>query len=102
MKGKERFDIFIKFKVGSGEEIWFWDDIWCGNSPLKDEFGSIFLLASNRQDIVADNFKHVGGGVWCPSLRRNLNDWGGDNWLNLLCQLEDCKLASGEKDKCIW
>jgi hypothetical protein len=26
----------IKFVVRYGKRVWFWDDLWCGNSPLKD------------------------------------------------------------------
>lgn len=85
-----------------GEEVWFWDDIWCGNSSLKYDFRNIFLLVINRQGVVTDNFMRVGEGVYYPRLRRNLNDWERVNWLNLLHQLEDYKPIIRKRDKHIW
>lgn len=38
LEGKEWFGRFIRFKVGSKEEVRFLEDIWCGNSPLKDNY----------------------------------------------------------------
>ena len=29
---------YVDFEVGMGDCICFWDDIWCGNRPLKDFF----------------------------------------------------------------
>lgn len=45
LKGDEKFWRFIKFRLGLGEEIGFWEDSYCGDNPLKEDFTSIYNLA---------------------------------------------------------
>lgn len=39
------FDSFVnqtRFKVGRGNRVKFWKDVWCGNRPLMEEFPCLF------------------------------------------------------------
>lgn len=74
LKGKFDFWKFIRFKLGSGKVIRFWEDLWGGELPLRYEFRSIYNLALNQEGSVVDNFDVINGGGWIPRLRRNLND----------------------------
>nr|DAD46974.1 TPA_asm: hypothetical protein HUJ06_016911 [Nelumbo nucifera] len=39
-------------------------------------FPSLFLIAEDRDVMVADQFEWCGStGTWCPKFRRQLNDW---------------------------
>lgn len=33
---KSEFDKYIRFQANNGQQISFWNDIWCGNSSLND------------------------------------------------------------------
>lgn len=41
-KGWDRFLTFLSFLVGNGEQVKFWHDQWCGDSPLKSFPGTFF------------------------------------------------------------
>lgn len=56
IKVKEGFWRFTRFKIGLGEEIRFWDDLWVGKCTHKKAFRSFYLLAINKFSYVADNF----------------------------------------------
>lgn len=45
LKVKKRFRESIRFSLGAGEDIQFWEDAWCGPSALKVDFNSIFSIA---------------------------------------------------------
>lgn len=42
---RNQFARFIRFEVGLGVEIQFGEDVWCGDSPHKDDFRGLFLIA---------------------------------------------------------
>jgi hypothetical protein len=46
----------IRFEVGIGLKIRFWQDIWCGDQPLKHAFPSLFSIARYKEAWVKDNF----------------------------------------------
>lgn len=74
LKVKIRFKEFIRFNLGTGEDIQFWDDVWCGPFALKEDFNSIFSIANVQSGLVMNFFLFEGDGAWNVSLRRNLND----------------------------
>ena len=42
-KGIDLLSLIIK-KVGNGEETYFWDDVWLGESPLRQLYPRLYLL----------------------------------------------------------
>ena len=42
------------FAVGNGENTRFWEDIWLGDIPLKDQYPSLYNIVNVRNVIVAD------------------------------------------------
>jgi hypothetical protein len=46
----------IRFEVGIGSKVRFWQDIWCGDQPLKHAFPSLFSIARYKEAWVKDNF----------------------------------------------
>nr|GFB05589.1 reverse transcriptase domain, reverse transcriptase zinc-binding domain protein [Tanacetum cinerariifolium] len=47
LKGIDLFSL-CKIKLGNGSLTSFWDDTWCGNSPLKYQFPRIYMLDSDK------------------------------------------------------
>ncbi|CAL0320805.1 unnamed protein product [Lupinus luteus] len=58
-------DLNVWKEIGNGESTLFWYDIWFGNERIKDMFLRFFLLAENRNALVADY------GTW----RNDLWNW---------------------------
>lgn len=45
----------LSYEVGDGRCIKFWDDVWCGERPLREEFLDIFALAMDSSSMVSVN-----------------------------------------------
>ncbi|TYH19946.1 hypothetical protein ES288_A05G392700v1 [Gossypium darwinii] len=44
----------FRWLVGNGHSILFWEDVWCGDRPLRVEFPRLFRLALNKNGLVKD------------------------------------------------
>ena len=76
--GWSDFAQYIEFEVGIGDHIHFWDDIWCGNCPLKDVFPDLCLISSNRKANIVSFLTHQASGAtleWNVTFTQNFNDW---------------------------
>ncbi len=54
----------MDFEVGMGDRICFWDDIWCGNRPLKDVFPDLYAILSHRQATIDSFLINPASGSW--------------------------------------
>ncbi|XP_071740106.1 uncharacterized protein [Rutidosis leptorrhynchoides] len=67
-------------KLGNGNTILFWDEIWCGSERLGDTFHRLYMLESNKDATVADRIINVNStstSNWCwvrPPRGRALNE----------------------------
>ena len=76
----------IRFMVGDGTRISFWEDNWCGDKPLCDAFPSLFALACSKRAKVAEVWDlSRGEGAWMPTFVRPFNDWELDIVQNFFC-----------------
>ena len=58
--------------VGNGRRVCFWKDFWCREQPLSITFPSLFLLAVNKEALLADLWDPVGEeGGWSPYFSRS-------------------------------
>ncbi|KAL6508840.1 hypothetical protein OROHE_021399 [Orobanche hederae] len=57
---------FCSRKVGNGLSTRFWEDIWCGNGPLKLKFPRIYLLDHDKSAFV---HQRVNPEIWVSVLR---------------------------------
>ena len=48
---------------GMGSKVRFWDDVWCGDRPLKVAFSGLFNIASCKEAIIADNVERSNGAI---------------------------------------
>jgi hypothetical protein len=51
------FRRFFKYDVGEGSKIRFWDDVWCGDRALKEEYPGLFSIARLKEASIADNME---------------------------------------------
>ncbi|XP_021911806.1 LOW QUALITY PROTEIN: copper-transporting ATPase PAA2, chloroplastic-like [Carica papaya] len=83
--GRAQFLEGIKWKLGRGNIIRFWEDEWLGRGCLMHQFPSGNNLAVRKNVVVKEVFRGVDGrGGWNLNLFRNLNDWGIDEFSKLL------------------
>jgi len=50
------FDNSWKWEIGDGKRILFWEDVWCGDTPLKVRFSRLY----NNSDHKGANIGDVG------------------------------------------
>ncbi|RVX16794.1 putative ribonuclease H protein [Vitis vinifera] len=90
------------FKVGKGNRIRFWTDLWCGNNVLSQGFPNLFSMAVHRNVTVEECWdQNVGQGGWNLRLLRDLNDWELGLVGNLLVALRDYSVNM-EDDSVFW
>jgi hypothetical protein len=74
--GWSNFKRHFRFDSGVGSKINFWEDVWCGKSPLKDTFPSLLSIASFREASIADNVERSNGVIqWNIVFTRLIHDW---------------------------
>ena len=61
--GWEKFSQFFKFEVGDGSRIRFWQDICCGEGPLKDAYPELIRLAKKKNALVGDHMDSHNGCI---------------------------------------
>lgn len=49
---KGGFKKCIRCRANNGEHIYFWNDLWCGNSFLKDQFPSLSLVDRRHRSVI--------------------------------------------------
>lgn len=74
--GWQCFENNIRFVVGQGTRIRFWQDVWCGECSLERAFLALYSIAANREASVADLlvFSH-GSHKWNILFTRKNHDW---------------------------
>ncbi|RVW86004.1 putative ribonuclease H protein [Vitis vinifera] len=90
------------FKVGKGNRIRFWTELWCGNNVLSQGFPDLFSMAAHRNITVEECWdQNLGQGGWNLRLIRDFNDWELGLVGNLLVELRDYRVNL-EEDSVIW
>jgi hypothetical protein len=56
-RGWDKFSKFVRFEVGVGSKVSFWNDVWCRDSPLKLPYPNLFHIAQRKDAWVADNMQ---------------------------------------------
>jgi hypothetical protein len=70
-----RFSTHIKLIPGDDSRISFWEEKWCGGSPLTEVYPGLYSTASNKVALIVDNSDLVSGSCqWNVNFIRALND----------------------------
>ncbi|RVW92919.1 putative ribonuclease H protein [Vitis vinifera] len=66
----------MTFRVGKGNMISFWTDVWCSESSLSQCFPHLFGMAAQRNSTVEEMWdQNSGQGNWNLHFLRDFNDW---------------------------
>ncbi|RVW84335.1 hypothetical protein CK203_036609 [Vitis vinifera] len=66
----------MMFRVGKGNTIRFWTDVWCSDSVLSHCFPHLFGIAAQRNLTVEEMWDQSSGqGNWNLNFLRDFNDW---------------------------
>ena len=90
MKVKDQFLSLGYFKVNTGSQTWFWEDVWRGNQPLKLKFPSLFNIVRRKQDTVAAILNSTPLNV---SFRRALRGQNLNSWNRIVSSIADLQLS---------
>ncbi|WMV13350.1 hypothetical protein MTR67_006735 [Solanum verrucosum] len=85
--------------VGNGRKTLFWNDIWVGQTPLRQQFPDIYILNQQKMATILEVRNEQG---WNLTFRRFLNDWEVERMTQFYNTLEQDKNLTCEKDKLIW
>ena len=97
-KGIDILSVF-KRKVGNGFNIRFWDDQWCGDSPLKVLFPRVYALDGNKQCVVA---QRLNCSDWSTEFRRMPRGGAEESQFTALLEaIRDVRLSDAS-DGWIW
>ncbi|RVW97644.1 hypothetical protein CK203_028014 [Vitis vinifera] len=92
----------LAFKVGKGNKIRFWTDLWCRDTMLSQRFPHLFTLAAHRNATIEEMWdQNFGVGGWNLRFIRDFNDWELDMIGNLLHDLRGHRITL-EKDSVFW
>ncbi|KAK5837223.1 hypothetical protein PVK06_013033 [Gossypium arboreum] len=53
----------FRWLIGNDKSVLFWEDIWCGNRPLKTEFLRLFRLVKAKKEVVEAFSRKFGFSV---------------------------------------
>ncbi|MFB5604543.1 MAG: hypothetical protein ACE5RK_09090, partial [Candidatus Nitrosomaritimum aestuariumsis] len=93
MKVKDLFLRFGTFQLNNGANIRFWEDIWTGNSPLKQQYPHLYRIARHKHDTVASVFRSVPLNI---SFRRSLTGDNLQSWYDLVSKIAHERLNERE------
>uniref|UniRef100_A0A453GXL2 Reverse transcriptase zinc-binding domain-containing protein n=1 Tax=Aegilops tauschii subsp. strangulata TaxID=200361 RepID=A0A453GXL2_AEGTS len=89
---------FYKWKLGNGENVSFWHDIWVGDYSLKTRFWDLFCICNQSECSVAQ----VWDGVTLKlTFRRCFGETGLSSWNHLVDLVKTSQLRD-EPDSPIW
>ena len=92
----------LAFKVGKGNKISIWTDLWCGDTVLSQRFLHLFTLAAHRNATIEEMWdQNFGVGGWNLRFIRDFNDWELDMVGNLFHDLRGHKITL-EEDSVFW
>jgi hypothetical protein len=101
--GWNKFSRMLKYEVGDGTRIRFWDDVWCIDSPLKSAYPELYRIARAKDAFVADNFQCRGNSIhWEVTFSRLAQDWELESFSSFLELLYSFTGIGSGEDKVCW
>ncbi|KAM0036124.1 putative RNA-directed DNA polymerase [Helianthus debilis subsp. tardiflorus] len=93
----------VRSKLGNGEGVRFWLDVWMGDCALKDKWPNLFRLENNKTCLVSDRLKVDNDRVQLEAGWSNLlhSEEDFQQWNQLCVGLENVKMSTTE-DKWMW
>lgn len=93
----------IRFVLGDGSKINFWDDSWLEDRPLGEIYPLARRAALRHRMSVFSCYEIASGNIiWAPACRRNLLDDESEEMLRLLNRLVQIKPVVSAPDSLSW
>ena len=84
--------------MGSGTNTRFWEDTWLVDTPLSQQYQTLYNIVQRKQVLVADVLSHAPLNItFCRTLTGN--KW--DQWLHLINRIIYVNLSQ-EQDVFVW
>ena len=97
------FEDRVEWKVGNGNDIYFWEDMWLGSDALKKVFPRLFSLCLVKDAKVVElGSWSAGVWVWHLAWRRPLFLWEKLLVEQLRQALLSVMMVLGEEDRWVW
>lgn len=95
------FLCFIRYVVGNSSKISLWHDLWNGETTLKERYYNLFLIARDRDAMVADfkSLEIVFFFNWNPLFIQVVCDCEIESMAQLSHDIYATKIHHGEEDK---
>ena len=63
------------FELGNGARLSFWEDAWCGETPLRLAFPSLFAISGSTEAKLEEVWEGLGvEGGWSFDFTKPFND----------------------------
>ncbi|XP_062085609.1 uncharacterized protein LOC133791706 [Humulus lupulus] len=103
----EEYRSLVYFKVGRGDRIRFWEDVWIGDSSFKLKYPDLFRVSEAKnyliKDVVVGEEINSSEGLCLDfRFRRNLFDWEIPSLVELFNLIKFVDLPQILEDKRIW
>ena len=93
----------LKYEMGDGTRIRFWDDVWCIDSSLKSAYPELYHIARAKDAFVANNFQCRGNSIhWEVTFSRLAQDWELESFSSFLELLYSFTGIGSGEDKVCW
>jgi hypothetical protein len=101
--GWRNFKRHFRFDLGDGSRISFWEDVWCGESSLKDTYPGLFNIANVKEASIADNVERSNGVVqWNIVFTCLIHDWEVETLASFYRCLYSFQFRGQLEDKLWW
>ncbi|GKV12840.1 hypothetical protein SLEP1_g23934 [Rubroshorea leprosula] len=93
----------FKIKVGGGELVKFWWDIWSGGESIANKFPRLYALSTGKDNKISQMGEWVNGAwKWKLQWRRSLYSWEKQQEEDLQRELQRTPVVRGKLDRCVW
>ncbi|GKV44750.1 hypothetical protein SLEP1_g51909 [Rubroshorea leprosula] len=93
----------FKLKLGEGNSVKFWEDVWIGDESLANKFPRLFLNSLGRTKSISQmGFWSNGSWNWSLEWRRPNFSWEEHSMAKLWRMLQTIQPIKGQKDRWEW
>ena len=97
------FSKFIRYDVGDGTRVKFWDDVWCRDCPLKEVFPDLYNISRSRDASVSEVMRCANGRIsWDMQFHCLVNDQESQSLDSFLVLIYSTKVRGVGLDKLCW
>ena len=97
------FSKFLRFDVGDGTRIKFWEDVWCKDCSLKESFPELYSISQAREFLVSEvlcfSNRRLHWDIW---FCRPPQDWESESFDRFWDVLYSTNVRGVGDDKLCW